>query len=139
MANSKHEYVKTFEQATTLLPSTYIVVRIDGRGFHKCFPPPCTPSSFKNLQYSSAKKNSPRFSAKYDFEKPNDRRALDLMNAAALAVMKEVPDIMFAYGISDEFRRVLGKHFLGHKAERANVSVSFIFDRSCRLFDRRER
>ncbi|KAI4159003.1 MAG: hypothetical protein L6R39_000428 [Caloplaca ligustica] len=93
MAKSKYEYVKSFEQKTTLLPNTYLVVRIDGRGFH-------------------------HLSTKYDFEKPNDQRALDLMNAAAVAVLKELPDICFAYGISDEF--------------------SFIFDRSCNLFDRRE-
>ncbi|KAK2625456.1 hypothetical protein QTJ16_004768 [Diplocarpon rosae] len=41
---------------------------------------------------------------KYAFEKPNDRRALDLMNAAAMAVMNELPDIVIAYGISDEYR-----------------------------------
>ncbi|TVY92086.1 tRNA(His) guanylyltransferase [Lachnellula willkommii] len=79
MANSKYEYVKAFEQPDLLLPNTWIVVRIDGRGFHK-------------------------FSAKYAFEKPNDRRALDLMNAAAKAVMSELPDLVIAYGISDEYR-----------------------------------
>jgi len=42
--------------------------------------------------------------AKYNFEKPNDRRALDLMNDAAKAVMMELPDIALAYGISDEYR-----------------------------------
>ncbi|CAF9928157.1 MAG: tRNA-His guanylyltransferase [Alectoria fallacina] len=80
MAKSKYEYVKTFESSTTLLPNTFMVVRIDGRGFHK-------------------------LSAKYRFEKPNDRQALELMNAAATAVMKELPDINCAYGISDEFRQ----------------------------------
>ena len=45
-----------------------------------------------------------RFSDKYAFEKPNDRRALELMNAAAKAVMAELPDIVIAYGISDEYR-----------------------------------
>jgi tRNA(His) 5'-end guanylyltransferase len=45
-----------------------------------------------------------RFSEKYAFEKPNDRRALELMNAAAKAVMAELPDIIIAYGISDEYR-----------------------------------
>ena len=35
MANSKYEYVKNYEKQDALLPSTYIVVRIDGRGFHK--------------------------------------------------------------------------------------------------------
>lgn len=92
MANSKFEYVKAFEQPDILLPNTWIVVRIDGRGFHK-------------------------FSDKYAFVKPNDRRALDLMNAAAKAVMAELPDIVIAYGISDEY--------------------SFVFHKSCALFERR--
>ncbi|KAI9047842.1 hypothetical protein LZ554_008550 [Drepanopeziza brunnea f. sp. 'monogermtubi'] len=92
MANSKYEYVKAFEQPDLLIPNTWIVVRIDGRGFHK-------------------------FASKYDFEKPNDRRALDLMNAAAMAVMNELPDIVIAYGISDEY--------------------SFVFHKSCTLFERR--
>ncbi|MCJ1322904.1 tRNA-His guanylyltransferase [Xylographa vitiligo] len=82
MANSKYEYVKTYEKSDILLPLTYIVVRIDGRGFHK-------------------------FSSKYGFKKPNDRRALDLMNAAATGVLKELSDICFAYGFSDEFSKIL--------------------------------
>jgi hypothetical protein len=45
-----------------------------------------------------------RLTAKYKFTKPNDRRALDLMNAAAETVMKELPDLVLAYGNSDEFR-----------------------------------
>ncbi|KAG4432099.1 Glucose-responsive transcription factor [Cadophora sp. M221] len=92
MANSKYEYVKNFEQPDLLIPNTWIVVRIDGRGFHK-------------------------FSNKYAFEKPNDRRALDLMNAAAMAVMNELPDIVIAYGISDEY--------------------SFVFHKTLALFERR--
>lgn len=48
-----------------------------------------------------------RFSDKYAFEKPNDRHGIDLMNAAAKAVLKELPDIVIAYGISDEYRLVL--------------------------------
>ncbi|KAJ0287599.1 hypothetical protein COL940_002440 [Colletotrichum noveboracense] len=36
--------------------------------------------------------------AKYQFEKPNDKRALDLMNAAARVVVTELPDITIAYG-----------------------------------------
>jgi tRNA(His) guanylyltransferase len=31
-------------------------------------------------------------------------RALDLMNQAAVAVMKDLTDIVVAYGVSDEFR-----------------------------------
>lgn len=50
---------------------------------------------------------SDRFSTKYEFEKPNDRRALDLMNAAAQAVMREISDLVLAYGVSDEYRYLL--------------------------------
>ncbi|KAI0882212.1 tRNA guanylyltransferase [Annulohypoxylon maeteangense] len=92
MANSRFEYVKQFEQIDHLLPNTWIVVRIDGRGFTK-------------------------LCAKYNFEKPNDRRALDLMNAAAKAVVSEIHDITIAYGVSDEF--------------------SFVFHKSSALFERR--
>jgi tRNA(His) guanylyltransferase len=60
-----------------------------------------------------------RFSKKYEFEKPNDKRAIDLMNGAAAAVMKELPDIVLAYGVSDEF--------------------SFVLHKDCILFERRER
>ncbi|KAJ5167230.1 tRNA(His) guanylyltransferase, partial [Penicillium canariense] len=88
----RYEYVKNFEQPDVLLPNTWIVVRIDGRGFHK-------------------------LSDHYAFVKPNDRRALDLMNAAAVEVMKELPDLCIAYGVSDEY--------------------SFVFHPNCQLFERR--
>ncbi|KAK8061541.1 tRNA(His) guanylyltransferase [Apiospora phragmitis] len=74
MANSKFEYVKDFERPDYLLPNTWLVVRIDGKGFTK-------------------------LCAKYGFEKPNDKRALDLMNAAAKAVMTDIPDIIVGYGL----------------------------------------
>ena len=35
MANSRVEYVRNFEPADNLLPATYLVVRIDGKGFHR--------------------------------------------------------------------------------------------------------
>jgi hypothetical protein len=38
MANSKFEYVKAFEQPDSLLPNTWVVVRIDGRAFTKYVP-----------------------------------------------------------------------------------------------------
>ncbi|PNH60849.1 hypothetical protein VD0002_g6845 [Verticillium dahliae] len=49
--------------------------------------------------------------AKYAFEKPNDKRALDLMNAAARAVMTDLPDITIAYGVSDEYSFVFHKSY----------------------------
>ena len=55
-----------------------------------------------------------RFSDKYAFKKPNDRRALDLMNAAAENVMRELSDIVIAYGISDEYRYDCAFKSCGH-------------------------
>lgn len=84
MAKSKFEYVKRFEKDETLLPNTWVVMRLDGRGFHK-------------------------FSKAHNFAKPNDARALSLMNAAAVAVMDEFHDIVLGYGESDEFSFVFRK------------------------------
>lgn len=47
MANSRYEYVKGFELDDRILPNIWVVVRIDGKGFHK-------------------------FAKAHDFEKPND-------------------------------------------------------------------
>ncbi len=55
------------------MPNTYIVVRIDGKGFSK----------FTNL---------------HNFEKPNDINGLNLMNKAALSVMEKFDEIFLAYG-----------------------------------------
>lgn len=54
--------------------------------------------------YVRAVSDLARLSDHYAFVKPNDRRALDLMNAAAVEVMKELPDLCIAYGVSDEYR-----------------------------------
>ncbi|KAG0225483.1 hypothetical protein BGW41_004686 [Actinomortierella wolfii] len=93
MAKSKYEYVKEFEKDDRMLQNVYILVRIDGKGFHK-------------------------FSAAHNFAKPNDERALHLMNKAAQTVMKELHDIVLAFGESDEF--------------------SFLFRKSTDLYQRRE-
>ncbi|XP_050428195.1 probable tRNA(His) guanylyltransferase [Adelges cooleyi] len=84
MAKSKYEYVREFESEDKCLPNCWIVVRLDGRSFH-------------------------RFTASHKFEKPNDKKALDLMNRSAAAVMKELQDVQLAYGQSDEFSFVLRK------------------------------
>ncbi|KAJ3405402.1 hypothetical protein CcCBS67573_g00578 [Chytriomyces confervae] len=96
MAKSKFEYVKHFEQHQTLLRNTWIVVRIDGHGFH-------------------------RFSAEHDFAKPNDIRALHLANEAARGVMLELNDIVFAYGESDEFSFVLKRDSTLFKRREAKI------------------
>lgn len=45
-----------------------------------------------------------RLSQDHDFAKPNDERALQLMDHAAKDVMKEFKDIVLAFGESDEYR-----------------------------------
>ncbi|KAI5478761.1 tRNA(His) guanylyltransferase [Pseudohyphozyma bogoriensis] len=95
MANSQYAYVRKFELPDALLPTSFLVLRIDGKGFHK-------------------------FSAAHNFEKPNDKKALDLMNAAARRMMmgKELNgEIIIGFGESDEF--------------------SFLFKRSTSLYGRR--
>ncbi|KAJ2369477.1 tRNA-histidine guanylyltransferase 1-like [Coemansia sp. RSA 2607] len=84
MANSEYEYVRTFEQPDNLLPSTWLVVRVDGKGFTK-------------------------FTTKHGFKKPNDIRALELMNRAAKVVMENMDEIAISYGQSDEFSFVFSK------------------------------
>jgi len=44
------------------------------------------------------------FSDMHNFSKPNDVRALQLMDHAARDVMEEYPDIVIAFGESDEYR-----------------------------------
>lgn len=60
--------------------------------------------SYHSVVYNDRSSHVPSVSKKYTFEKPNDQRALQLMNASAEAVMRELPEIAIAYGVSDEFR-----------------------------------
>jgi len=55
MAKSRYEYVKQFEVDDALLPSTYIVIRVDGRAFRK-------------------------FTDDHQYTKPTDVRGVELMN-----------------------------------------------------------
>ncbi|KAG9159360.1 hypothetical protein Leryth_025386 [Lithospermum erythrorhizon] len=99
----KPEFMKSFQFENKLLPSTWIVIRIDGCHFHK-------------------------FSDIHDFEKPNDTNALNLMNSCAMAVVEEFNDVVFAYGVSDEYSFVLKKdsQFYGRRpSEIVSVITSF--------------
>ena len=78
MAKSKYEYVKDFEEHPKALPSTFMVVRIDGRSFTK-------------------------FCAAHNLEKPNDLRCITLMNESAKQIFEELDDVILAYGQSDEY------------------------------------
>ena len=78
MAQSKYEYTRKFETDDRMLPNCWIVVRIDGKGFHK-------------------------FSDAHGFCKPNEKPALDLMNKCASNVISEFNEIVLCYGQSDEY------------------------------------
>lgn len=54
-----------------------------------------------------------RFSQAHQFQKPNDMDALLLMNAAAVTVVEDMSDIVFAYGVSDEYRFAFPLKFKG--------------------------
>ncbi|XP_038210402.1 probable tRNA(His) guanylyltransferase [Zerene cesonia] len=96
MAKSSFEYVKNFEQDDALLPNTWIVVRLDGKCFHK-------------------------FSDDHNFEKPNDIRALRLMNYAAFSVLKDFNEICIAFGQSDEYSFILKKNSTLYKRRAAKL------------------
>ncbi|KAI9660922.1 MAG: tRNA-His guanylyltransferase [Bathelium mastoideum] len=124
-----YEYVRAFEQPDVLLSQTWIVVRIDGRGFHRFVTRQLAKDLVRKSE-SGTEDPEKRLSAKYDFEKPNDKRALDLMNAAAEGVMRELSDLVLAYGVSDEFRWARDKLL--------DLQDPFIFHKDCTLFERRE-
>ncbi|KAM5562640.1 tRNA(His) guanylyltransferase 1 [Rosa sericea] len=97
------DYLKSFQFGKKLMPSMWIVIRIDGCHFH-------------------------RFTEVHEFVKPNDEQALNLMNSCAVAVVKEFPDIIFSYGVSDEYSFVFKKdsQFCQRQAsEMVSVIVSF--------------
>ncbi|XP_055610199.1 probable tRNA(His) guanylyltransferase [Uranotaenia lowii] len=104
MANSRFEYVKSFEQPDKLLPNCWIVIRVDGKGFHK----------FCNV---------------HAFEKPNDELGLNLMNLAAVAVMQEFNEIILAYGQSDEYSFVFRRDASVYE-RRKDKLISYL----CSLF-----
>ncbi|KAF9483189.1 tRNAHis guanylyltransferase [Pholiota conissans] len=110
MANSKYAYVRNFELPDPLLPGTYMLFRLDGHSFH-------------------------RFSDKHEFTKPNDVRALQLMDHAAKDVMEEYTDIVLAFGESDEYSFLLRKSTtLYNRRESKIVSTLTSLFTSCYVF-----
>lgn len=91
-------YFKTFEKNEYCLPNSWIVVRLDGKGFS-------------------------RFTEIHGFDKPNDVRALELMNRAAAKVMEELQDICLAFGQSDEYSFIFKKHTSIFKRSRDSIST----------------
>lgn len=103
-ANCKYSYLKHFEKKEHLLPHTWMVVRIDGKGFHK-------------------------FSEKHDFKKPNDIRSINLMSEAANAVLCKFPDVILSYGQSDEYSFVIHRYskMCGRQGNKIISSIVSLF------------
>ena len=104
MACSKYEYVKHFETSLILLPSTFIVIRLDGKAFT-------------------------RFADLLSLEKPNDFAMISLMNKCAEEVMKNFSEIWLAYGQSDEFSFVLRQNttFFNRRSEKISSVFASCF------------
>ncbi|CAI9292292.1 unnamed protein product [Lactuca saligna] len=102
MANSKYEYVKSFEIEDEVMYPNLVVVRIDGCNFE-------------------------RFSEINEFEKPNDEKALNLMNSCATSVLEKYPDIILAYGFSDEYSFIFKKEtkFYQRRASEVDTAARF--------------
>ncbi|CAL8069911.1 unnamed protein product [Calicophoron daubneyi] len=104
MAKSNYEYVRGFESVDRCLPHAWIVVRIDGQGFHK-------------------------FAEKHGFRKPNDERALALSCKAAERVFQRHLDVVLAYGQSDEFSFVFRRSTeeFNRRASKLSSTVVSLF------------
>lgn len=103
MANSQYEYVKSFETNDSLLPNTYLVVRIDGHAFH-------------------------RFTTLHHFSKPNDLKGIHLMSHAAKQVMAAMEGTcVCAYGISDEFSFVFKRSYSSYNRRASYFSPTVLY------------
>ncbi|KAH7911363.1 Thg1 C terminal domain-containing protein [Hygrophoropsis aurantiaca] len=110
MAGSKFAYVKGFEIPDPLLPETFLVCRLDGHAFH-------------------------RFSDQHDFVKPNDERALKLMDHVAKNLMSEYKDIVLGFGESDEFSFLLKKSTKLYNRRHAKILTTLTsYFTSCYVF-----
>ena len=81
---SRFSYLESYKSNEKLLRDSYIVVRVDGRGF--------TP-----------------FCLKHDILRPIDDRLVNVMLDCGRSVMRKFPDIAVCYGQSDEFSFILRK------------------------------
>ena len=104
MACSRFEYTKHFESETKALRSTFMVIRVDGKGFSE-------------------------FTTKHRYAKPNDDRGIQLMVEAARRTMAGIPEMIAGYGQSDEFSFVFGREcgLLGRRVQKLVSLVASLF------------
>ncbi|CDU23997.1 related to THG1-protein required for tRNA-His guanylylation at 5` end [Sporisorium scitamineum] len=102
MAGTKFAYVRNFELPDSVIPETHLVVRIDGKGFHK-------------------------FSKAHNFAKPNDPVALELMNESARYVMSSLKgQIALAFGESDEYSFLLRKSTTLYSRRNSKITTHIV-------------
>ena len=102
MAGTKFAYVRNFELPDSVIPDTYLVVRIDGKGFHK-------------------------FSKAHAFAKPNDALALELMNEAGRYVMQSLKgQVALAFGESDEYSFLLRKSTTLYSRRTSKITTHIV-------------
>jgi len=84
-----------------------------------------------------------RFTDAHGFQKPNDDRGLNLMNKSAEMCMRDINDIVLAYGQSDEFRSFLSLSVsFGVCPTQAYITIlvsSFVLKKNTTLYNRRSR
>lgn len=101
---SRFEYLKDYKSGETLLRDSFIVVRVDGRGF--------TP-----------------FCLNHKIKRPIDDRLVNLMLDCGRCVMNRYKDIALCYGQSDEFSFILNRHATLFNRNRDQIisSISALF------------
>lgn len=111
MAKSKFEYVRQFENDDPCLLNCWIVVRIDGKAFHK-------------------------FTDSHHYVKPNDERGISLMTFSAQKVMADFHEIVLAYGQSDEYSFVFHKNckVYNRRASKIMTNVVSLFSSAFTLY-----
>ena len=111
MAKSKFEYVRQFENDDPCLLNCWIVVRIDGKAFHK-------------------------FTDSHHYVKPNDERGINLMTFSAQKVMADFHEIVLAYGQSDEYSFVFHKNckVYNRRASKIMTNVVSLFSSAFTLY-----
>ena len=77
-----------------------------------------------------------RFTDVHRFAKPNDSRGLELMDHAAISLMREYPDIVLGFGQSDEYRYPNSTTQL-KSVLNCRSPISFLLRKSAVLYNRR--
>ncbi|OHS94522.1 tRNAHis guanylyltransferase family protein [Tritrichomonas foetus] len=103
---SRYQYLESYQSEETLLRDSYIVVRVDGRGFTA-------------------------FCLRHKILRPIDDRLVNVMLDCARSVMKRFPDIAVCYGQSDEFSFVLNRNAQLFDRNRDKIISAVVSTFSC--------